>query len=53
VKGKSSNPDYESTTIYLPKALKRQAVKILFDDRDRGLSDVVAELLEEWVDKNS
>ena len=53
VKGKSSNPDYESTTIYLPKALKRQAVKILFDERDRGLSDVVAELLEEWVDKNS
>jgi hypothetical protein len=50
-RGKSSNPDYEATTIYLPKTLKRQAVKILVDDRSHDLSDVMSELLEAWVDK--
>lgn len=53
VKGKSSNPDYESTTIYLPKDIKRKAAHILVDDKERGLSDVLTELLTEWVDKNS
>lgn len=53
VKGKSSNPDYESTTIYLRKDMKHKALRILFEDKDRGLSDVLDELLEEWVDKNS
>ena len=57
VKGKSSNPDFESTTIYLRKDVKHRAVRILFEEKDRGqdrgLSDVLEELLEEWVDKNS
>lgn len=51
VKGKSSNPAYESTTIYLPKATKRKAMKMLVDDKNRGLSDVLGELLEEWVER--
>ena len=53
VKGKSSNPDYESTTIYLRKDVKHRAGRILFEDKDRGLSDVLDALLEEWVEKNS
>ena len=57
VKGKSSNPDFESTTIYLRKDVKHRAARILFEEKargeDRGLSDVLEELLEEWVDKNS
>ena len=53
IKGKSSNPDYESTTIYLRKDVKHRALRILFEDKDRGLSDIVEEFLEEWVDKHS
>ena len=57
VKGKSSNPDFESTTIYLRKDVKHRAARILFEEKargqDRGLSDVLEELLEAWVDKNS
>jgi hypothetical protein len=53
IKGKSSNPDYESTTIYLRKDVKHRALRILFEEKDRGLSDIFEEFLEEWVDKNS
>lgn len=53
VKGKSSNPDFESTTIYLRKEVKHRALRILFEDKDRGLSDVLEELLEEWLDKQA
>ena len=57
VKGKSSNPDFESTTIYLRKDVKHRAARILFEEKehgqDRGLSDVLEELLEEWVARNS
>jgi hypothetical protein len=54
VKGKSSDPAYESTTIYLEKDLKHRAGRILYENKEHGgLSDVMNELLRGWVDENS
>ncbi len=50
--GKRSNPDYESTTIYLRKNTKRKMAVILLD-RDDDLSDIVEMLLSKWASENS
>lgn len=51
--GKRSDPDYESTTIFLRSATKIAAAKKLIGDRDQDLSDVVEALLSEWAKKHS
>jgi uncharacterized protein (DUF4415 family) len=53
VKGKSSNPAYESTTIYLDKDVKHRAGRILYENKAHGgFSDVMNDLLRAWVDRN-
>lgn len=52
--GKSSQPEYKKFTLVLKKQTQKQA-KRLADDSEprRDLSDVVQELLEGWIDKQS
>ncbi|MDJ0798270.1 MAG: CopG family transcriptional regulator [Calothrix sp. MO_167.B12] len=47
-KTKSTNPDYVRTTFYLPKAVHRQ-LKAVAVSQERQMSDIVAELLEQWL----
>lgn len=51
--GKRSDPDYESTTIFLRGTTKIAAAKKLIGDKDQDLSDVVETLLSDWVSKPS
>lgn len=45
---KSTDPAYTRTTIYLPKQLHRQ-LKAAAASQDRQMSDIVAELVEQWL----
>jgi hypothetical protein len=45
---KSTSPDYTRTTIYLPKQLHRQ-LKAAAASQDRQMSDIVTELIEQWL----
>lgn len=47
-KTKSTDPDYVRTTFYLPKAVHRQ-LKAVAVAQERQMSDIVAELLEQWL----
>jgi hypothetical protein len=47
-KSKSTDPDYVRTTVYLPKQLHKQ-LKAAAADEEREMSDVVKELVEEWL----
>jgi predicted DNA-binding ribbon-helix-helix protein len=47
-KTKSTDPDYVRTTFYLPKSVHRQ-LKAVAVAQERQMSDIVAELLEEWL----
>lgn len=51
--GKRSDPDYETTTVFLRRATKTAAAKLLIDDRDNDLSDVLEKLLSGWVKRQS
>jgi hypothetical protein len=51
--GKRSDPDYESTTVFLRKQTKTAAAHLLLNDRDQDLSDVLENLLSGWVSANS
>jgi hypothetical protein len=51
--GKRSDPDYESTTIFLRRDTKSAAAKLLIDDRGQDLSDVLEKLLSGWVRRQS
>jgi len=51
--GKRSDPDYESTTIFLRKDTKTAAARLLIGEKHQDLSDVLEELLSGWVRKNS
>ena len=49
-KGKTSNPDWEQTTVQLKRATKQAAKGILLTrDDGQDLSDVLQQLLEQWV----
>jgi hypothetical protein len=52
--GKSSNPDYQPTTVILRKRTKRTAARML-EDQETGqdLSDLIEDLLTEWIRKHS
>ncbi|MGH1393988.1 MAG: CopG family transcriptional regulator [Trichormus sp.] len=49
---KSTDPAYTRTTIYLPKQLHRQ-FKAAAVAQERQMSDIVAELVEQWLGKMS
>jgi hypothetical protein len=51
---KSSDPDYQPTTVILRKVTKRRAAHLL-EDREMGkdLSELIEELLTEWLQKHS
>lgn len=52
--GKSSNPGFQRTTVYVEKKLlKRVKVLLLSDLEDRDVSDLVNELLEVWASKGT
>lgn len=47
-KSKSTDPDYVRTTVYLPKHLHKR-LKAAAADEEREMSDVVEELVEQWL----
>jgi predicted DNA-binding protein len=47
-RSKSTSADYTRTTIYLPKQLHRQ-LKAAAASQDRQMSDIVTELIEQWL----
>jgi len=49
-KGKRSDPNYTQVGAYIPKALDK-AVKRKLVDEDRDFSELVAHLLNEWVNQ--
>ena len=51
--GKRSDPDYESTTVFLRKGTKTAAAHLLIGEKHKDLSDVLETLLSAWVRKNS
>jgi hypothetical protein len=48
VKSKSTDPNYIRTTVYLPKQLHKR-MKATALSQDKQMSDVIAELIEEWL----
>jgi hypothetical protein len=51
--GKRSDPDYESTTVFLRKETKTAAARLLVGEKRQDLSDVLEKLLSGWVQHNS
>ena len=51
--GKRSDPNYESTTVFLRSATKAAAARLLLDDKEQDLSGVLEKLLSEWVRRHS
>ena len=52
--GKRSDPAYSPTTFFVRKETKRRASRLLEDqDAGKDLSDLVEELLSQWVFKHS
>ena len=51
--GKSKNPEFTQVLTYLKKST-HNAVKaaLIFDEKERDLSDLVEELLKSWIVKN-
>jgi siroheme synthase (precorrin-2 oxidase/ferrochelatase) len=51
-RAKSSDPEYQSTTVILRKVTKRKAAHLL-EDREMGkdLSELIEELLTEWLER--
>lgn len=49
-RGKRSNPDYEQVGAYIPKELNKRVKRRLIDE-EIDFSELVAQLLEEWVDR--
>ena len=45
---KSKDPNYQRTTIYLPKAMHRR-LKSAAANEDKEMSAIVEELLEQWL----
>ncbi|BAZ08532.1 helix-turn-helix protein, CopG [Calothrix sp. NIES-4071] len=51
VKSKSTDPNYIRTTVYLPKQLHRR-MKAAALSQDRQMSEIIAELVEQWLSKS-
>lgn len=50
--GKRSDPNYIQVGAYIPIELNKSVKRLLVDD-DKDFSDLVSELLEQWVQENS
>lgn len=54
IAGKSSNAAYAQVLTYIKRDTHREVKKALLDDKnDRDLSELVEELLTDWLKKNS
>ena len=52
--GKRSDPDYQPTTVLLRKHTKKTASRLLEDtNASQDLSDLIEQLLTEWIQKQS
>ena len=52
--GKRSDPDYQPTTVLLRKLTKKTASRLLEDtNASQDLSDLIEQLLTEWIQKQS
>ena len=52
--GKRSDPDYQPTTVLLRKHTKKTASRLLEDtNAAQDLSDLIEQLLTEWIQKQS
>jgi len=51
-KSKSTDPDYIRTTVYLPKRLHKQ-LKAAAADEEREMSDILEQLVEQWLRADS
>lgn len=47
---KSKDPNYQRTTIYLPKAMHRK-LKAASAEEGREMSNVIEELIQQWLDQ--
>jgi hypothetical protein len=45
---KSKNPDFQRTTVYLPKDLHKK-FKVTAMNEDKEMSDIMIELIEQWL----
>jgi hypothetical protein len=50
--GKRSDPSYIQVGAYIPIELNKSVKRLLVDD-DKNFSDLVSELLEQWVRENN
>lgn len=48
-RGKRSNPDYEQVGIYIQRDIHIEVKKILIAEPEHDFSDLVNELLKEWL----
>ena len=51
-KAKSANPDYNRTTMYLPKKMHKQLKAIALDE-EKEMSSIVEELIDSWLNSRS
>jgi hypothetical protein len=52
--GKRSDPEFSPTTFFVRKDTKRKAARLLEDqDAGKDLSDLVEQLLAQWISQNS
>jgi len=52
--GKRSDPAYKVVGVQLPVALHRKAkLELLCDGSERNFSDLMAELLQRWMERGS
>jgi hypothetical protein len=51
-KGKRSDPNYIQVGVYIPKALDKDAKRLLIDE-EGDFSDLVTALLQDWVSSKS
>lgn len=52
-RGKRSDPNYTQIGAYIPKDLDRAVKRALVDEENLDLSELVAQLLDEWVKRKS
>jgi hypothetical protein len=49
--GKRSDPNFVQVGVYVPKALHIKVKKLLLDQPDKDMSDLVSELMADWVEQ--
>ncbi|MEA5512303.1 hypothetical protein VB715_21250 [Crocosphaera sp. UHCC 0190] len=49
--GKRSDPNFVQVGVYVPKELHLKVKKLLLDQPDKDMSDLVSELMADWVEQ--